>query len=193
MSERRARLCGACGRRTFLRAGGALATVAVAGCLGGDADTPAAITLSADATCDNCGMVISQHPGPNGQLFYAENEPVDHDPPFRYCSLKQGLFPNLLEAQQLGWTATAIYATDYSSVEYTLETEDETTYISSYTDADTFAPARDLTYVVESDVEGAMGPDFIPFSADDDATAFADEHDGDVASFDDIDEALVGK
>lgn len=172
----------------------AISGIALAGCLGGpDTSSPDPITLPTGADCDNCGMVIDQHPGPNGQLFYEENQPANHDEPFRYDALKQCFFPDLLESQQLGWTATGRYVTDYSNVEYTLQTDDDTTYISSHTGAASFAPAADMTYVVGSEVEGAMGPDFIPFSSRDDAEAFTTEHGGDLVAYDDIDEGLIGK
>lgn len=180
-------------RRSVLVHSGAAATLALAGCLGDSDETPAPVAITSDAACDNCGMIISKHPGPNGEMFYADTAPDSHDPPFWFDSLKMCLFPMLLEGRELGYEATAIYATDYSSVEYELQTEGEKTFISSHTDPTSLAKAQDLTYVVGSDVEGAMGPDFIPFSNPDEAASFADDYNGRTVDFEDIDEGMVGR
>ena len=181
-------------RRTVLGAGATLGVAALAGCtnLGGSAP-PAAMSLTDGQACDVCGMVIEKHPGPDGQIFYQKNAPEGHDNPARFDSLKQCLFPYLLEHEQLGWRTAAVYVTDYSSVEYTVTDEGGSPVISSHPEAKAFAPAADLSYVVDSDVEGAMGPDFLPFSNAEDAEAFAAEYGGDVLGFDEIDEGVIGK
>lgn len=182
------------GRRAVLAGTASISGMALAGCLGGSGgDTPDPVALPDDAACDNCGMIISKHPGPNGQLFYASNDPETHPAPYRYDALKKCFFPDLLEAQQLGWTATAKYVTDYSSVDYTLQQEGETTYISSHLAPESYGHAEDMTYVVGSDLEGAMGPDFYPFSNQEDARTIADEYGGQLVPFDDIDAGLIGK
>ncbi len=43
-----------------------------------------------------------------------------------------------------------------------------------------FADATELVYVVDSAVEGAMREEFLPFSSREEASAFADEHGGEV-------------
>ena len=138
-------------------------------------------------------MVIEMHPGPNGQIFYRDHAPSDHENPARFDSLKSCLFPYKLAHERLDWAASAIYVTDYSSVEYELAEEGGTTAISSHVAADSFADATDLVYVVESEVEGAMGPDFLPFSEAAEAEEFAAEHGGEVVEYDEIDEALIGR
>jgi nitrous oxide reductase accessory protein NosL len=79
-----------------------------------------------------------------------------------------------------------MYVTDYSTVDYTLASEGDRTFVSSHTDAESFTDARTALYVVGSDVHGAMGADFLPFSARADAEAFATDHGGEVLGFDDI-------
>nr|WP_303647157.1 nitrous oxide reductase accessory protein NosL [Haloarchaeobius sp. FL176] len=182
-------------RRTVLGASGALAATALAGCLDGDGDSsaPAAITIGSSDACDNCGMVIANHPGANGQIFWEDYTPDGHDAPFRFDALKQCLFPHLFENRDQGRTAAAIYVTDYSTVEYSVSSSDDAPYISSHPEAEAFALARDLSYVVGSEVNGAMGADFVPFSDAGDADAFAGEYGGEVVSFDDITPALVGR
>jgi nitrous oxide reductase accessory protein NosL len=182
-------------RRTVLGASGALAATALAGCLGGDGgdSAPPAITIGSGDACDNCGMVIANHPGANGQIFWEDHAPAEHDAPFRFDALKQCLFPHLFENRDQGRTPAAIYVTDYSAVEYSVSSSDDAPYISSHPEAEAFAPARDLSYVVGSEVNGAMGADFVPFSDAGDADAFAGEYGGEVVSFDDITPALVGR
>lgn len=183
-------------RRSVVGAGGVLVGAALAGCLGGSdgGGAPAApVALAGGQQCDSCGMVIEKHPGPNGQIFYEEHTPEGHADPAVFDALKGCLFPYLFEHERRDWSASVVYVTDYSSVDYDLPEHDGTTYISSHTDSDSFAKARDLTYVVGSDVQGAMGPDFVPFSSEDDAQAFADEHGGDLVAYDDITPELVSK
>ena len=65
------------------------------------------------------------------------------------------------------------------------------TLISTHPEADAFADADDVTFVVGSEVVGAMGRDLIAFGDEGDAEAFQAEHGGDLAAFDDVDEATV--
>ena len=167
-----------------------------AGCVGGigpggGSVTPAPVDLSGDKQDDRGGMVIGLHGGPNGQIFYADNSPVGHENPARFHTLSFGLFPYFFEHRNRGWTAEAIYATDYSQVEYELEAREGRTVISSPTAPETFGDARELTYVMESDVLGGMGPDFVPFSGEEDAQSFRDDHGGRTVGFDEITPGLV--
>jgi len=184
-------------RRRVLGAGAAGVAASLAGCLDGltgdGSDAPAAVAIADDAACDVCGMVIEKHPGPNGQLFYADESPAGHDNPARFDALKQCFFPYKFERDAMGWSETAAYVTDYSAVDYDVSAESGATTISSHAEASAFAPAADLQYVVGSDVQGAMGPDFVPFSDGGDATSFAEEYGGDVVSFGEIGEGLVGR
>jgi nitrous oxide reductase accessory protein NosL len=180
-------------RRRLLATTAAAAGVALGGCLGGPGAAPEPVALSGGMQCDVCGMVIENHPGPNGQIFYRDHSPEGHDNPARFDSLKQCLFPYLLEHERREWTASAVYATDYSAVEYDVRTEGDATYISSHTEPGSFADAEDLLYVVRSDVTGAMGPDFVPFSERADAESLAGEHGGEVVEYDSIDEGLIGQ
>ncbi len=180
----------------MLGASAAGVAASLAGCLGdlppGDDGATDPISLADGRDCDVCGMVIENHPGPTGQLFYDGEGPEGHDNPARFDSLKQCLFPYRLEREQLGWDLDAAYVTDYSSVDYEVSAGSDTTTISSHTAPESFARAEDLRYVVNSAVEGAMGPDFVPFSDRADAESFADEYDGEVVAYGDIDEGLVG-
>jgi copper chaperone NosL len=176
-------------RRRVLAATGAVAAAGFAGCFEGD-DTASGepaepISLDEGATCDACGMVIEDHHGPAGQLFYADGNPDDRDGPARFDSLAE-LVAYHEERTARGWELREALVTDYSRVEYRLEERAGTHYISSHVEADAFADATELSYAVGSDVEGAMGEEHIPFSDRDDATAFVDDHGGETLAWDDL-------
>lgn len=184
------------GRRQFLLAGTALGTGFLAGCSGGqstDVEPPSPVSLGASVECDVCGMVVAEHPGPNGQIFYRDEEPATHGNPARFDSTKACLFPYYFDHEQLGWKADVVYVTDYSRVDYEISTVQGQAYIETATGANTFADARDSVFVVGSEVHGAMGPDFIPFSEADDGAAFADEFGGQPVAFDDVTRELLGR
>lgn len=185
-------------RRSVLRAGAVGIGASLAGCLGsltggGDGEVPDPISVAGGLSCDECGMVIEEHPGPNGQIFYDDERPEGHDNPARFDSLKPCFFPYKLQHERRDWSIAAAYVTDYSAVEYDVTTQDGTPIISSHTEPESFARAKDLHYVVGSEVEGVMGPDFIPFSNEDDATSFTDERGGEVVAYGDIGEGLIGR
>lgn len=136
-------------------------------------------------------MVIEEHPGPNGQIFYRDHAPETHDNPAWFESLRGCLFPYYFEKERLDWAVDAIYVTDYSSIDYEISESGGDRFISSDTEPGTFADATELTFVVGSSVNGSMGPEFIPFSDDGDAETFVEEHGGELVTFDDIDPELL--
>ncbi|MEF8843063.1 MAG: nitrous oxide reductase accessory protein NosL [Haloarculaceae archaeon] len=174
-------------RRSVL-AGGALLAASFAGCSGApqSSEPPDPVTLSSGTQCDVCGMVVGDHPGPNGEIFYDSERPETHGNPARFDSLRGCLFPYYFQHERLDWGAVAVYVTDYSTVDYALSREDGRTFISSHTDAASFTDARSALYVVGSGVHGAMGEDLLPFSVRADADAFAADHGGDVLAFEEI-------
>ena len=183
-------------RRSLLAAAGSATSLAIGGCLGSGSDAggdaPAAVTIPAGATCDVCGMTIRQHPGPTTQIFYAEQRPSGHDNPARFDSTWEA-FQYDFQRRDRGWTRTAFYVTDYSSVDYEIFTEAGTTFVSTHPVAEAFTPASDVTFVVGSSVQGAMGRDLIAFSDDEDATEFAAEHGGSEAAFDDVTRSTIAE
>ncbi|APW96754.1 nitrous oxide reductase accessory protein NosL [Halobiforma lacisalsi AJ5] len=182
-------------RRRFL-AGGALAA-AFAGCLGDDGDDaepPAEpIDLTEGQACDVCGMTIVDHYGPAGQLFYADGKPDDRDGPAWFDSVTE-LVAYHEGRRERGWELREGFVTDYSTVDYDLLERDDggdsegesETYISSHASREAFAEVTAVEYVVGSDVFGAMGEDHLPFSDSDEAAAFAEEHGGDVMSWEEL-------
>ncbi len=177
-------------RRKLLTSVGSL--MFLSGCMGsrnedmGETDVPSPIDLSGGKTDDQGGMVIGEHFGPNGQIFYRDNSPEGHDNPAWFHTLIHGLFPYYFEHKELGWEEIAIYVTDYSKINYTVETVREKKYISTHTQPETFNHAREVKYIAESNVLGGMGKELIPFSKQNDIEEFTNKYGGEILSFDDI-------
>lgn len=177
-------------RRAMLQTIGAVGVVALAGCLGSEESAPAPVALDDGRVCDSCGMQIDRHPGPVGQAFYLADAPPAlpedrKDGIAWFCSSKCTYAFTLGQAEQ-GYTPVGRYGTDYSGLSYELTDDDGTTVITSHLSADAFAPVTDLTFVVDSDAEGAMGPSLIGFSDESDATAFAEEYGGELFAHEDV-------
>ncbi|MFP8955086.1 nitrous oxide reductase accessory protein NosL [Natrialbaceae archaeon A-CW3] len=172
-------------RRKLLHiSGGVLAVSLVAGCLGDDDEdaSPAEpIALTGGHECAVCGMVIEDHYGPAGQVFYED----DDDEPVAFDSLTE-LIVHHDEQRQRGIDARGVFVTDYSSVDYDLQEQDGTPYISTHAEREAFADATELFYLVDSAVQGAMGPDHVPFSSREDAESLQADHDGEIREWDDL-------
>lgn len=184
------------GRREFVLAGGPIVSALLSGCWGGQSDDGQVadpVSLAGTRQCDVCGMVISEHPGPTGQIFYQENTPETHGNPAWFDSPKACLLPYYFEQQHRDWTAEVVYVTDYSKVDYEISEREGTKYIETATAPETFSKAEDVVFVIESEVHGAMGPDFIPFSDEDDGDSFANEFGGQTLTMDDITPELLSR
>ena len=170
----------------------ALFVGAAAGCLGDDGgDAPSPATLTEDDTCDVCGMVIPRHPGPTAETFY-DRDPSGHSNPARFDSTWEA-FQYDFERRDRGWTRRAFYVTDYSAVDYDLFSEGGDTYISTHPEAEAFAPAESVTFVVDSEVIGAMGRDLIGFGDRGDAETFQSERGGSLATLDDVTPTMISQ
>ncbi|MCL9818066.1 nitrous oxide reductase accessory protein NosL [Natronocalculus amylovorans] len=169
-----------------LAAGGL--TLALAGCTGESEELPAAISLDDGQSCDACGMVIEEHPGPTGQVFF-EDEPADRDGPAWFCS-GTCTYTYRFDREDEGWNPRVTYLTDYTAVSYDVSGDSEPS-ISAHLSADAYVQESQLFVVAGSDVLGAMGPDVIPFSDEDDAEEFASEYGGSVIAATDIDRELI--
>ena len=146
-------------------------------------------------------MVIGDHGGPNGQVFYADTEPDPRQGPVQgpkgtenlawFHTLAHGLFPYHFHMVDNGAEATTIYVTDYSRVDWELPEEAERKTMPAPTAPGSFADATRLTYVVESAVMGGMGPDLMPFSETNEAERFAETHSGQTIEYGDINRTLI--
>lgn len=195
-------------RRALLRATGVLSAAALAGCTGTatDDELPKPVSLAGGKQCVACGMVIEEQPGPSAMAFYREDpdgagdsdgngdsdgDPDgddelggDGDPAWFDTVFEMAAYD--AEKRRNGRERVVAYVTDYSTVEYEITREDGEQYVSSHVSPGSFVAATDAYYVVHSEVNGAMGADFLPFSRAADATTFRDEHGGAVVPFDNL-------
>ncbi len=182
-------------RRVVLGTIAAGAVGGLAGCLGDDEEVPDPISLDEDGHhCDECNMVIQNHPGPVGQSFYLDDAPPaveDREDGIAWFCSSLCMYQFILDHDGQGFEPVGSYGTDYSTVEYDLSEDGGATVITADVNADSFAPTDELTFVVDSDVQGAMGSSLIGFSDEGDANSFASEHDGELYEEDEISDELL--
>lgn len=176
-------------RRRFLL--GTAVAVGVAGCTG-STDRSAPVSLTESQGCDQCGMVIDQHPGPSGQTYYRDNSPDGHDPPARFCSTVC-TFRHRFATRDRDWRPRVTYLTDYATADYEVRRDGSERIISAHLAAENFVTTEELEVVAGSDVEGAMGPALVPFSDGDAAAEFASTYGGDVIAAEDVSRELVAQ
>lgn len=177
----------------------ALSTVALgsvnllAGCLG-DEEVPDPVSLDDGQACDNCTMVIERHGGSVGQSFYTDDRPeilADRPDGVAWFCSSWCQYSFLFEYEKRGFDATGSYATDYSTVAYTIREDGDAVVISAHLRAEAVARLGELTFVVDSDVSGSMGASLIGFTKPSDAEAFAGEHSGELLAEDEITAEII--
>lgn len=174
-------------RRAVLTGTATLLTLA--GCQRGG-ETAGPVTIAADENCAQCGMVISEHPGPVGETYYRDNTPSGQDEPATFCSTTC-TYRHRFAREQQGWAPAATYLTDYSAVEYGVRTDGGSSVLTRHLDSAAFAATEGLTVVANSDVQGAMGTAIVPFSDSTDAESFVEEYGGQTFPAEDIQRELV--
>lgn len=190
--------CHRCGRptRRQVLAGVAAGTASLAGCSGGDGDAaakiPGPVALSNADTCELCGMVVPEHPGPSAEIFYRQHTPSGHPNPAVFDSIKEA-FQYDFGRQNRDWQRVVLYVTDYSTVDYELIERKGRKLISAHVAAEAFANAREVTFVADSAVEGSMGKDLIAFSAKNDARSFQEENGGKLFALKDVTPDLLAQ
>ena len=156
-------------RRHVLLLFSALPAVSLLGC-GSDEETAAADcapeAIDDDRECELCGMTVVRHEGPKGQACLRDGRTLV------FCSVHD----------MLSWawqpeSAPAIAALFVHDLSRTGWEEP----------GDAWTKAEDAVYVVGHDRRAAMGHSPGPFSAHDDAEAFAREHGGRMVSFSEMD------
>lgn len=149
--NRRRLLCGCAG----------LAALSLAGCgqdtaASGQATGPAEI--QAQSSCSLDGMLLSDYPGPKGQIRFANVAEVQW-----FCDTTE-LLSTLLAPEQVRTVANA--------------------FVQDMAQADWVQPrghwidARQALYVMGSRRKGSMGPTAISFATEADAQAFVQQHGG---------------
>ena len=147
----------------------AIAAVALlAGCSKQEARVvPAAHTLTADATGRYCGMLLSEHAGPKGQILLE-----GQDTPVWFSSVRDTLtFLNLPEEAK---NIAAVYVTDMAKAPSWEQPG-----------ADNWVIAGDAFFVIGSDRQGGMGgQEAVPFSTEAAAQVFIKQYHGRIVRLD---------
>lgn len=178
-------------RRQFVLGTATIAATGFAGCLG-SSDRPEPVALTERMSCDQCGMVITQQPGPSGQTYYQDNSPEGHDPPARFCSTVCA-YRHRFATGDRGWTPQVTYLTDYATVDYSVREEGGARVISAHLAAENFAVTEALEVVIGSGIEGAMGPAIVPFGTTSAAEEFVSTYGGEIIAAEDISSELVAQ
>lgn len=159
--------------RAFLKF--AFATLLLlAGCSKQGETIPAPHAMTGDATGYYCGMLLTEHGGPKGQILLRGT-----DTPVWFSSVRDTI--NFLRLPEEPKDIGAIYVSDMAKA----PTWDNP-------GAENWIIATDAVYVVGSDRQGAMGGvEAVPFGAKDAAAAFAAVHGGKVVGFEEARAALA--
>ncbi|HRO11779.1 nitrous oxide reductase accessory protein NosL [Amaricoccus sp.] len=139
-----------------------------------EAEKPAPHTLTDAAIGHYCGMMLTEHEGPKGQILL-----TGQDEPVWFSSARDTIAFTLLPEEPKD--IAAIYVSDMGAA-------------ATWADpgADNWTDARAASFVIESDAEGGMGgSEAVPFADKARAEAFVAEHGGRVVAFDAIPSAYI--
>ena len=146
----------------------AAALVLIAGCSKEEAEAvPPAHRLTADATGHYCGMLLSEHAGPKGQILLK-----GEDTPVWFTSVRDTL--TFLALPEEAKTIAAVYVSDMAKA----PSWDQP-------GADNWILAADAVFVVDSNRQGGMGgAEAVPFSTEAAAQAFVGQYRGRIVHLD---------
>lgn len=145
-----------------------VAALALAACRE-EAGKPAAHTLTDAAIGRYCGMMLTEHEGPKGQILLEGS-----DEPVWFSSARDVIVFTLLPEEPKD--IAAIYVSDMGRA---------TTWADP--GADNWTDAKAASFVIGSAAEGGMGgAEAVPFADPAAAAAFVAEHGGEVVAFDAI-------
>lgn len=154
--------------RTVRLACAGLVLLALAACKD-DSAKPAAHTMTDDAIGHYCGMMLTEHEGPKGQILLE-----GADEPVWFSSARDAVAFTLLPEESKD--IAAIYVSDMGAAPSWAEPG-----------ADNWTEARTASFVIGSSAEGGMGgAEAVPFADKAKAEAFAAERGGSVVAFDAI-------
>lgn len=153
---------------TLVRAASALVFLAALGCT--QAIPPHPMEPTQATTCSFDGMLLSDFPGPKGEMLYEDA------PPDFFCDTVE-MFSAFLQPEEKKRVA-AIYTQDMA---HTSWDKPEGHWID----------ARSAFYVIGSRKTGSMGPTIAAFASEADAKAFAGREGGRVLKFSDIKPDMV--
>lgn len=153
----------------------ALAAIFLAGCSPKEnAVMPAPTAMTAEAMGRYCGMNVMEHDGPKGQVIMQQTEEV-----IWFSSARDTVAFTMLPEEPRD--IAAIYVSDMSKAPSWEKPG-----------AENWVDARKAHYVIESSRVGGMGmAEAVPFSVEQDASAFAEKNGGRVVGFKDIPENYI--
>ncbi|WP_250655311.1 nitrous oxide reductase accessory protein NosL [Alkalimarinus coralli] len=128
-------------------------------------NTPVAIESGDE--CHLCGMIITEFPGPKGELFEGRKSNVR-----KFCSTRD-LMSWYLQPENKP-NSKDIYVHDMSRSDWNSPNDEH------------MVNAKDAWFVAGSSMKGAMGPTLASFAQKADAEQFATKHGGKVIGFNDI-------
>lgn len=151
--------------RSFLLALPLAVALILAACSKEDAAAPSPLTLASDATGHYCGMLLSEHTGPKGQILLSGGKPV------WFTSVRDTF--TFLRLPEEPKDVAAVYVSDMGAAPSWEKPGD-----------DNWIAAAEAVYVIESDREGGMGgAEAVPFGKQDAAAAFVAAHGGKIVDF----------
>ncbi|MFT0531255.1 nitrous oxide reductase accessory protein NosL [Castellaniella hirudinis] len=154
----------------------ALAGLLLAACGGGSPSgpPPAPVALTDDAVGHYCGMHLTEHIGPKGQILLR-----DQTRAVWFSTVREVFAYQLLPEEPK--TIVAIYVQDMGQADAQGNPPD-----------DAWIDARQAHYLIESHAVGGMGaPDALPFARPEDAQAYAQRYGGRVVGFGDMPEDYI--
>ncbi|WP_417250909.1 nitrous oxide reductase accessory protein NosL [Castellaniella sp.] len=141
---------------------------------GNDANAPPPQAMTDEAVGHYCGMNLTEHIGPKGQILLR-----DHPAPVWFSTIREVFAYTLLPEEPKA--ILAIYVQDMGQAD-----------ADGNPPADAWIDAHSAYYLIESRAVGSMGaPDALPFARRDDADGFAARHGGRVVRFQDMPEDYV--
>lgn len=162
------------GRLTWAALG--LAMLLATGCdrAGPAGPPPVAAEVPDDATGHYCGMLLSDHEGPKGQIHLESREG-----PIWFSSVRDTVA--FLRLPEEARDVSAVYVNDMGLARSW-----------EHPEAGTWVDARNAWFVVESTMTGGMGaPEAVPFSTEPAAETFRAEHGGRIVRLDGIPDDYV--
>lgn len=131
-----------------------------------------AVAIEKADECHLCGMIISEFPGPKGELFHKT-----HSGAKKFCSTRD-LFSFVLQPENKR-QMSQVFVHDMSQVPW--DSPDDKQFID----------AKNAWYVHGSSQTGAMGATIASFGTEQNAQTFAQQFGGKVVRFDGINQDLL--
>jgi len=126
-----------------------------------------AVAIESSDECHLCGMIISNYPGPKGQLY---SRGINGN--MKFCSTRD-MFAFIVDPENQHNIQQA-YVHDMAVTPW------------DHPEEDTYIDAKKAFYVIGHGKKGAMGPTLASFAKKNDAETFAQQQGGEVLSFDQI-------